>query len=70
VGGLVEQIVDGTTGYLVPDGDVEAAARAVALLPNIERDACRRDIVKRFSIEAMIARYDRYFQSIVDGAVT
>ena len=65
LGGLPEQIVPGETGFLVPPGNVQAAADAVRRLGAISRAACRAHASRHFSIGAMISAYeDRYVAAI------
>jgi glycosyltransferase involved in cell wall biosynthesis len=58
VQGLAEIIEDGSTGLLVPPGDVEALATAIAKVlddPDLARrlaDAGRADAVRRFSVQS------------------
>jgi glycosyltransferase involved in cell wall biosynthesis len=61
VAGIPEEIADGETGYVVPPGDADALAAAIARLaddPARARafgDAGRRRAVERFAIDRMIA---------------
>ena len=65
VGGTVEQVVDGETGYVVPPGDAAALARALgALAADRERAvamgaAGRRRQLERFRGERMVEGYER-----------
>lgn len=63
-GGLPEEIVDGVTGYLVADGDVEAIARALGRLPAIARDACREHVRRNFATAVMIDAYERRYAAM------
>lgn len=65
-GGLPEQIVEGVTGYLVPDGDVQAVAAAVAGLGAISRSACREHIARSFSTATMIGAYERRYADLLE----
>ena len=63
VGGNAELVVDGITGALVPPGDAEALAEAIARLAD-DPDAARRAgeaggtrARAEFSLDAMVARY-------------
>jgi len=67
VGGLTEVLQDGTTGVLVPVDDPTARADALRALqhdPDLQvrlaRDG-RRDARERFSVEAMVRAYERFF---------
>jgi glycosyltransferase involved in cell wall biosynthesis len=67
-GGLTEQVINGETGFLVPPGDLAAAANAVANLGQLSRGACRADIIERFSQHAMVSTYEAYFHEIIDAS--
>ncbi len=62
-GGVAEQVIDGVTGWLVPDDDPAAIAEAVASIlvdPALgERlgAAARRHVARHFSMERMVASY-------------
>ena len=71
VGGIVEQVEDGKTGFLVPVGDAEAMALRVTQLL---RDAPMRAemsrlgaemIQQRFGLKRMVSDYLDWFQEIV-----
>jgi glycosyltransferase involved in cell wall biosynthesis len=63
VGALEEIIEEGVTGFLVPPGDVVAAARALQRIPQISRARCRSEAVERFdhrrTLDAFEALYCR-----------
>jgi glycosyltransferase involved in cell wall biosynthesis len=62
-GGVAEQVIDGVTGWLVPDDDPAAIAEAIASIlvdPALgERlgAAARRHVARHFSMERMVAGY-------------
>ena len=70
VGGVVEQIVDGETGFLVPPADPGAlAARALHLLTNATlRHAVAagavRDVRARFSLEMQVNSYLNWYETL------
>ncbi len=70
VGSIQEAVSDGGTGFLVPPGDVVAFShRVVELLADPLRaqamGAAGRDVVKaRWSVDAMVSRYERLMASI------
>jgi glycosyltransferase involved in cell wall biosynthesis len=72
VGGVPELVEDGTTGLLVRPGDLEALARAMALLAG---DAERRRtmgeaaaiLAEHFGIHAMVAAYSELFVRVARG---
>lgn len=64
-GGLVEVVADGETGWLVAEGDVGAAAAAVARVSEIDRSACRRRVERLFSIGAMLDAYEAFYRDML-----
>ncbi len=73
VGGNPELVADGRSGLLVPPDDVDAMAQALLRLardPQAARAmgaAGRADVERRFSLDAMVAAYQRLY---VRGQVT
>lgn len=71
-GGIVDMVVDGVTGALVPPGDVPALARAIAAIlrdaPAAQRlGIAGRDRVREFTINAIVERIERlYFSAIAE----
>ena len=76
VGGTKELIMDGQTGYLLPDGDVEGMARALMVLIRSKdlrrsmRRAARKHIEDKFSfssrLQCMEALYEKILEERVD----
>lgn len=72
VGGNAEAIVDGETGLLVPAGDAAALSQAVlAVLRNPDAaramgEAGRARAVRLFSIERMVAEYERIYEELAE----
>ncbi len=66
LGGLVEQIVDGQTGFLLPAGDLDAAAAAVGRLPEVSAASCRAHIRQYFSQSAMVGAYEAFYREQLD----
>lgn len=70
VGGPVETVLDGETGYLVPPRDVTALALYTLLLlrdPALRSQmglAARRHVQERFSVAAMREHYERVFDRL------
>jgi glycosyltransferase involved in cell wall biosynthesis len=62
-GSMAELIRHGETGYLV--GSVADAVAAVRSIADIDRAACRADVVARFSADRMVDDYERVFAGIV-----
>lgn len=74
VGGNAELVAEGRTGRLVPSGDVEAMARALVALARAPENAAsmgregRREAVRRFSLDAMVAAYQRLYDDRLAAA--
>ncbi len=64
LGSCREVIEDGRTGFLVKD--VAGAVSALARLPEIHPDACRRRVQQCFSVETMVDGYERVYSMIFD----
>lgn len=66
-GGLREVVADDETGWLVPPGDVAAAAEAVSRLGALDRAACRERVVHRYSLDAMLDAYEAFYAAMLAG---
>jgi glycosyltransferase involved in cell wall biosynthesis len=64
LGSCREVIKDGQTGFLV--NNVGEAVRALARLGEINRNACRRRVQERFSIETMVAGYEQVYGTVFE----
>lgn len=64
-GGLREIISEGTTGALVPRGDIAAAADGVARASHFSRAACRQRVERHFALDGMIAAYERLYRRML-----
>lgn len=64
LGSCREVIEDGRTGFLV--NNVPEAAESMARLSEIDPHACRQRVERRFSVEAMVASYERVYHMILD----
>ena len=64
LGSCREVIEDGRTGFLV--NNVDEAVRSLNRLSEIDRAACRRRVQEFFSIETMVAAYERVYQTIFE----
>jgi glycosyltransferase involved in cell wall biosynthesis len=62
LGSCREVIADGRTGYLV--NGVDEAVRAVARIGKIDRKACRRRVEENFTIDCMVAAYEKVYAEI------
>jgi glycosyltransferase involved in cell wall biosynthesis len=61
-GSVPEIVLDGRTGFVVDTlEDMEGAVKAV---DRIDRAECRRDVVRRFSVERMVDGYESIYQSV------
>ena len=70
IGGSLDQVEDGQTGFLVPPGDPAALAEKIAvLLQDPQRrksmgDAGRQRLERLFSIETMISRFEGVYRDL------
>jgi glycosyltransferase involved in cell wall biosynthesis len=64
LGSCSEVIKDGETGFLVDN--VTEAVRSLERISEIDRRACRRRVQQYFSIETMVAGYERVYSTIFD----
>jgi glycosyltransferase involved in cell wall biosynthesis len=64
LGSCREVIEHGRTGFLV--NDVNEAVLALQGVAGIDRQACRDRVRQRFSIETMVAAYERVYATIFD----
>ena len=62
LGSCREVIADGETGYLV--NDVDEAVEAVGRIDRIDRKKCRRRVEQNFSIDCMVAGYEKVYEEI------
>ncbi|HYL77518.1 MAG TPA: glycosyltransferase family 4 protein [Bryobacteraceae bacterium] len=64
LGSCREVIEDGQTGFLV--ANVDEAVLALERLGEIDRRACRRRVQECFSVETMVAAYEKVYVTIFD----
>jgi glycosyltransferase involved in cell wall biosynthesis len=67
-GALAEVIAEGETGFLVADGDVDAAARAVGQALHLDRTTCRRRAERVLDVEATVGRLEDLYASVAGSA--
>ena len=65
-GALPEILSDGETGFLVPPGDLDGAARAVGAIPRLSRTACRAHAQARFSLGRMLDEHEQVYARWVE----
>jgi UDP-glucose:tetrahydrobiopterin glucosyltransferase len=65
-GGLREVIVDGVTGFLVPPGDIPAAAVAVSKAGGISRRAPREHAERHLDLELTLDAHERLYRRAAD----
>jgi len=63
-GALSEVIADGLTGFLVPPGDMRAAAGAVARTAEISRPACRDHAEAHLDLEQSLDAHERLYRRV------
>jgi glycosyltransferase involved in cell wall biosynthesis len=61
VGALPEVVDEGSTGFLVPAGDVEGAARAAERVTELSRERCRRVAAERFDHARTVAAFESLY---------
>jgi glycosyltransferase involved in cell wall biosynthesis len=67
-GSMPELIENGKSGFLV--GDVNEAVEAVARIKEIDRAACRRHVVRHFTVDRMVDAYLHVYEMILqDGSI-
>ena len=64
-GALPEVISNGETGFLIPPGDIDAAARAIVAASSLSRQACRQRAQQYFSIARMLDNYEHFYQQVI-----
>ena len=64
--GAMSEIIDCQTGVLVPPDNTEAMATGIKLAQGLSRYDCRKLVLERFSLEAMLNNYIRAFERIID----
>jgi glycosyltransferase involved in cell wall biosynthesis len=63
-GALGEVIADGLTGFLVPPGDMRAAADAVAKTAEISRPACRERAEAHLDLERSLDAHEQLYRRV------
>lgn len=63
-GGLSEVIDDGVTGFLVPPGDLKAAAEAVRRTAAISRAACRSHAERHLDLNQSLDAHERVYRQM------
>ncbi|WP_035991730.1 glycosyltransferase family 4 protein [Leptolyngbya sp. KIOST-1] len=66
-GGPAEIVQPGVTGWLVPPDDVPGLATAIARIDQLDRQACRRQAETDYSLDALAARFEQWFESIIQA---
>ena len=68
-GALGEVIADGVTGFLVPPGDVRAAADAVRRTTRISRPACRDHAERHLDLERSLDAHEHLYRRVISPGV-
>jgi glycosyltransferase involved in cell wall biosynthesis len=66
-GSVPEVVEDGRTGFVLPDGDLEAFEAAIGRIPSIDRAACRRAAEERFGLDRMVDDYEQMYRGVLDA---
>ena len=64
-GSVPEIVIDGKTGFIIKDNNLEAMAGAVKKIGEINRTDCRKHVEQNFSIQKMVDGYEKVFLKIV-----
>jgi glycosyltransferase involved in cell wall biosynthesis len=64
IGAAREVIADGTTGFVVPSGDLDAFCSAVERTKELIPQECRTHVVRHFSVRRMVADYERVYEAV------
>ncbi len=65
LGGLPEVVRDAVTGYLVPPGDVAAAAEALGRVHGLSRRGCRRHAESALGLAGSVDRHEELYARLV-----
>jgi UDP-glucose:tetrahydrobiopterin glucosyltransferase len=63
-GALAEVVADGTTGFLVEPGNIDAAVAAIGSVAAIERRACRQNAVDNLNMDTCVAEYEDLYAAV------
>lgn len=66
-GAAPELVVDGKTGFIIKNNDLEAMAGAVKKIGEIKRDDCRKHVEQNFGIRNMVDGYENAFLKIISA---
>ena len=64
IGAAEEVIAHGKTGFVVPPGDLDAFCAAVDRTGELVPFDCRTHVVERFSVQRMVAEYERVYEAV------
>jgi glycosyltransferase involved in cell wall biosynthesis len=67
-GALGEVVVDGSTGFLVAPGDIEAAADAVGRATGLSRADCRAHAERSLDLELSLKAHEQLYKRVVGAA--
>ncbi|MBI5451900.1 glycosyltransferase family 4 protein [Candidatus Gottesmanbacteria bacterium] len=64
-GAIPEVVVDGLTGYVIENNSEEKMTEAVKNIDKIKRSDCRKHVLENFTVEKMIADYEKALLSLL-----
>ena len=64
-GGPAEIVRDGETGWLVEPDNAKELAKAIARIPELDRQTCRKQAETEYSLRALGDRFEVWFERIV-----
>jgi glycosyltransferase involved in cell wall biosynthesis len=67
-GALREVVIDGSTGFLIAPGDIEAAADAVGRAAGLSRSECRVHAERSLDLEQSLEAHEQLYRRVVGAA--
>jgi len=64
LGGTIEAVKDGKTGFLIEPNNIELAIKALNNIDTIRRQDCRQHIIENYSIARLGELYEEWFEVI------
>lgn len=64
-GAIPEVVVDGKTGFVIDGNSIDAMVEAVRNIDKIKREDCRKHVEEKFTVEKMVADYEKALLSLL-----
>lgn len=68
-GGPSEIVIDGKTGWLVTPGDIDALTTAIKNIDQIDRQDCRQQAERQYSLAALGDRFENWFERVIRATI-